>query len=764
MAERAPLKKRIRQKLREGGVKLWDPPYTGESGENTIPAEFVTGYSAALSLEESVVASLLEEIRAEAYQKAKAATAPAAPAAAPAEIQPATAAPTSQEEAPKSEPQATAPAATAESSAPAPEPVASAAPVAEAEVAPSSDPAPPAQEPVASVPTVTLVEPETPKVEEASAPAASEPQAQSSTDNESREQSGSHEIEAAKPSTHLDVAQSHQSAASGTDESDSETGSGKKKEKSKKGLDVSSFFKRKKDKKEKEKDKIVSFENTAFFAAQAKAAAEQANKSDDDPLYFDQLTPEQQAQWMASHTKKDEDGDEAEAPTGSTITPVSAAPVVDSSLPATAARKAEVAEENAAAAAAAADAIANDADKEDDEDGPKSEEPVVDVATKSVDLTHDPNRTVTLQEQKKKKGFFGMLRRGGAAAEETKYRGPIAPPVAPVAPARMDFKASELKMTDLERIRVMEMVKQKKWTVDEAIEIVLNKEKALKGEPAAPKPAEPAAPAPAAPVAVEAKPAEAASSSDAADVAAEGEKATDADLDAVSASAEDGGRLRHLSLSRPRVTGRRLPSRGATSPGTDGAEEAKEEAGESIKASEMQLSDLQRVEVMELVKRGELTVEQAMQKVLEAEKKLASQPATDAEGYKVPAESISFQPMSPEDSDAEKSPVKDKPISFNIKPTPFDPFASGSAPGPVSVAPAPPPAVDAEGRRLSSFFPTDADAFTSLAATTNVSPPIAEGGEPDPFAAPAAAADFAAAVTAAANTVSLEAPAEGTDA
>ena len=45
--------------------------------------------------------------------------------------------------------------------------------------------------------------------------------------------------------------------------------------------------------------------------------------------------------------------------------------------------------------------------------------------------------------------------------------------MAPVPPPNMEFRAHELRMTDAERIQVMEMVKQKKWTVSRLLALGL---------------------------------------------------------------------------------------------------------------------------------------------------------------------------------------------------------------------------------------------------------------------------------------------------
>ena len=276
---------------------------------------------------------------------------------------------------------------------------------------------------------------------------------------------------------------------------------------------MASFFRRKKKDKVKEEGKIVSFENTAFFAAQAQAAAEAAREGD-EPLYFDQMSTEQQKAWLDAHTVRTETGegatgdeDEDEENKNKNTAPLaghvpdpseSTVPLRSSSLGIAAASAGLAEGANAhletvgvdfsatqKAASSSSDGTASlstavsdggiNAKEVDSEDtgprtismskpigwrpSPAGSQLVMDISSIKVDLTHDPQRVVTLNAEPKKKGLLGLLSR------KHDQRAPIVPPVAPNAPPHMDFRASDLRMTDAERIQVMEMVKQKKWTV-----------------------------------------------------------------------------------------------------------------------------------------------------------------------------------------------------------------------------------------------------------------------------------------------------------
>lgn len=159
-------------------------------------------------------------------------------------------------------------------------------------------------------------------------------------------------------------------------------------------------------------------------------------------------------------------------------------------------------------------------------------------------------------------------------------------------------------------------------------------------------------------------------------------------------------------------------------------------ASEGFKAGETTLTDLQRIEVMELVKQGKLTVEEAMKKVLEVEEQQRKQPETDAEGFKTVSNTFDkeFRASSPKDSDDEGEGGKKGALQISIKPVgstsnPDDPFYIPPAKG--DAAPAEEhPQTTADGRRLSSFFQKEDD-FSSRAA--NATAPALEN---DPFGAP----------------------------
>eukprot|EP00045_Choanoeca_perplexa_P016369 m.220034 g.220034 ORF g.220034 m.220034 type:complete len:1428 (+) comp17239_c0_seq4:206-4489(+) len=556
------VKSAVKAHLRERKVKLWEPPHTDADGKSTVSPELLKSIADTLSLDPADVGTAVEALRSSAVKKAQKRNSStlAAPVAQPEGAPLAPTQPPAQPDSSEDAPQPSVPEEPAESNPEAVEPQGTSTTAVPATTIPESAPVPetqpdattpnpPADTPIQPAPTVAVDESAAAVSALASggsddvvaSPAVSGQSEEPQETGETGPETGASDepFDPFNESVTLPPREEHnvrhdrttlvktQTEQDDLDLADADavlahkmqivTSSSSPKIQ-RKHRKLTNMFKSRR-RKEEEVEQMIGIDNDAFFLGQkaAEAMSFKPKHPDEEPAYFDELTEEQQAAYekRVSVMLEGDTGlfdpfaDVQEAATHDDNGSDDGSDDDDAGVTAAAALAAGSPDKADAAPAplAATDEFGDEADDFLAELPPSKFTPAAtggwkrslsgkhlvaaepepeaasstDHDTLELDgATEGESSTDSSRSRKLLSGFKSFKNKlRGSKHRSDKAESNLLPPAAPVVQPQMDFVASEMRMTDAQRIAVMSMVRDGKLSIEAAIRKVLTVEELL---------------------------------------------------------------------------------------------------------------------------------------------------------------------------------------------------------------------------------------------------------------------------------------------